>query len=136
MSAKSNLDSFDAVYYSQQVPRSAEALTILGLVFDRLIFPGVYLPTSPFDEGALKKEIERITSLKMRMSVDDVQMLNCMAFSLHVKYVREVSRHFHRRPWDDGTRGARSSATDDVVRRTRLWASTSGLHPNTFSRIL
>jgi hypothetical protein len=89
MCATSNLDSFDAVYYSQQVPSSAEALTILGLVFDRLIFPGVYLPTSPFDEEALKKEIDRITSLKMRMSIDDLQMLNCMVFALHVKYVRD-----------------------------------------------
>jgi hypothetical protein len=84
-----NLESFDAVYYSQQVPISAESLTVLGLVFDHLIFPGVYLPTSPFDEEALKQEIKRITSLGIPLSMDDVQMLNCMEFSLHVKYVRD-----------------------------------------------
>src|SRR5580698_8362287 len=77
------LESFDAVYYSQQVPISAESLTILGLVFDRLIFPGVYLPTSSFDEEALKREIKRITSLGIPLSIEDVQMLNCMEFSFH-----------------------------------------------------
>jgi hypothetical protein len=84
-----NLESFDAVYYAQQVPISAESLTILGLVFDRLIFPGVYLPTSSFDEEALKREIKRINSLGIPLSIEDVQMLNCMEFALHVKYVRD-----------------------------------------------
>ena len=84
-----NLESFDAVYYARQVPISLESLTILGLVFDRLIFPGVYLPTSPFDEEALKREIKRITSLGIPLSTDDAQMLNCMEFALHVKYVRD-----------------------------------------------
>ena len=84
-----NLESFEAVYYSQQVPISNESLTVLSLVFDRLIFPGVYLPISPFDEEALKQEIKRITSLPIQFTVDDVQMLNCMKFSLHAKYVRD-----------------------------------------------
>jgi len=88
-SAAPNLESFDAVYYAQQVPLSSESLTILGLVFDRLIFPGVYLPTSPFDEEALKREIKRIASLGTPLSIDDVQMLNCMEFALHVKHVRD-----------------------------------------------
>ena len=87
--AAGHLESFDAVYYAQQVPASAESLAILGLVFDRIFFPGVYLPTSEFDEDALRREIERIRSLRMKFTIEDVQLLNCMEFSLHVKYVRD-----------------------------------------------
>jgi hypothetical protein len=87
--AAGHLDSFDAVYYAQQVPASAESLTILSLVFDRIFFPGVYLPTSEFDEDALRREIERIRSLRMKFTIEDVQLLDCLNFSLHVKYVRD-----------------------------------------------
>lgn len=82
-------DSFDAVYYAQQVPASSESLTLLGLVFDRLFFPGVYLPTSEFDEEALRDEIKRIVGIPGRLDVDDKRMLQCMEFSLHAKYVRD-----------------------------------------------
>jgi hypothetical protein len=89
VTSNANLECFDAVYYSQQVPASLESLTLLGLVFDHLIFPDVYLPTSDFDEAALLEEIKRITSLRMRPTADDVAMLNCMGLALHVKYVRD-----------------------------------------------
>lgn len=87
--ASHSLDSFDAIYYPQQVPASAESLTILALVFDHIVFPGVFLPTSEFDEEALRREIERIRSLPMKLTIEDEQMLNCMRFSLDVKYVRD-----------------------------------------------
>jgi hypothetical protein len=87
--AAQSLEAFEAVYYSQQVPSFPESLTFLGLVFDRLIFPGVYLPTSPFDEEVLNGEIKRIRSLRIPMDIEDVQMLNCMEFALHVKHVRD-----------------------------------------------
>jgi hypothetical protein len=32
----------EAVYYSAQVPKNLATLTVLGTVFDRVIFPGVY----------------------------------------------------------------------------------------------
>jgi hypothetical protein len=86
----SDLESFDAVYYSQQVPATAESLTMLGLVFDRLYFPGVYLPTSDFDEEALLSEITRIASLPMKPDVDDIRMLQCMKFALHAKHLRDL----------------------------------------------
>jgi hypothetical protein len=89
ISTAGHLESFDAVYYAQQVPASSESLTILGLVFDHIIFPGVYLPTSEFDEEHLRREIERIRSLPMRMTIEDTQMLDCMRFSLDLKHVRD-----------------------------------------------
>jgi hypothetical protein len=85
---QSQPDRFEAVYYSYAVPRSAEALTILGLVFDRIHFPGVYMPPEGFDEAAVKSEIQRIASLG-RQDPNTQQLLGCMAYSLHQKYLTD-----------------------------------------------
>jgi len=50
----------EAVYYASPIPASARSLTTLSLVFDRLYFPGVYLPTDGYDQDALNAEIARI----------------------------------------------------------------------------
>ncbi|MGO8732983.1 MAG: hypothetical protein ACLQVM_09320 [Terriglobia bacterium] len=81
-------DRFEAVYYSYAVPRSAEALTILGLVFDRIYFPGVYMPPEGFDEAAVKSEIQRIASLGLQ-DPDTQQLLGCMAHSLRQKHLTD-----------------------------------------------
>lgn len=39
-----DLDFFEVVYYSAPVPNSLAALTMLSFVFDRIHFPGVYVP--------------------------------------------------------------------------------------------
>jgi hypothetical protein len=52
--------SFDAIYYSAPIPRDSAVLTVLGVVFDHLIFPDVYLPKDGFDQSELDKEIERL----------------------------------------------------------------------------
>lgn len=50
----------EAVYYSAPFPRSLEAVTLMGLVFDRIYFPHVYLP----DEGFTTEEVnERASNL-------------------------------------------------------------------------
>ena len=81
-------DRFEAVYYSYAVPRSAEALTILGLVFDRIYFPGVCMPSEGFDETAVRAEIQRIASLGLR-DPETQQLLGCMAHSLYQKYLTD-----------------------------------------------
>jgi signal transduction histidine kinase len=43
-------DILEAVYYSHAVPRNPEVLTALGLIFDRIYFPGVYMPPPGFDQ--------------------------------------------------------------------------------------
>jgi hypothetical protein len=53
----------EAVYYSAPIPRSQAVLTVLGAVFDKVYFPGVYIPKGGFDEAALDKEIQRLQSL-------------------------------------------------------------------------
>jgi hypothetical protein len=83
-----DLTSFEAVHYSRQVPRSSGSLTLLALVFDRIHFPGVYMPTVDIDEEATMREIERILSLGP-LQIETGQMLSCMKFACHVKYVRD-----------------------------------------------
>jgi len=55
-----NLEKLEAVFYSHPVPGNLTTLTFLGLVFDRVHFPNVYLPTDGFDPEKLEAEIERI----------------------------------------------------------------------------
>lgn len=81
-------DSVNAVYYSQQVPSSLEVLTVLSLIFDKIYFPGVYIPEHGINEAETKKEIERILSLGKR-DIDTIQLINCMKFALHYKYLKD-----------------------------------------------
>lgn len=45
-------NSFDIVYYSFPVPNNHHTVSLLGILFDRILLPGVYLPT-----GVTKKDI-------------------------------------------------------------------------------
>ncbi len=66
MTEQSGLDQafcLEAIYYSAQIPRNLAILNVLGAVFDRVYFPGVYLPKSGFDRIELDKEIRRLTDL-------------------------------------------------------------------------
>jgi hypothetical protein len=53
----------DAVYYGSPIPRGLPSLTLLGLVFDRIHFPNVHLPTDGYDLEAVAAEAERIERL-------------------------------------------------------------------------
>jgi len=48
--------SLDAVYLSAPIPRNPAVLTVLGVVFDKVYFPGVHMPKSGFDQIAVDKE--------------------------------------------------------------------------------
>jgi len=55
--------SLEAIYFSAPVPRNAHVLTMLGVVFDKVHFPGVYLPRGGYDPTELSQEIERLEGL-------------------------------------------------------------------------
>ena len=59
----SELNSLEAIYVSGPVPSNAHLLTILGVVFDKVHFPGVYLPRGGYDAHELDKEINRLKKL-------------------------------------------------------------------------
>lgn len=70
----------DAVYYSAPIPRTLSGLTALGFVFDRLHFPGVYLPKGDYDRKAWALEIDRIAALQSKQH-DTRVLLACMRFA-------------------------------------------------------
>lgn len=55
--------ALDAIYYSAPIPRDTAVLTIMGAVFDKVYFPGVYMPKGGYDEKELQKEIDRLRAL-------------------------------------------------------------------------
>jgi hypothetical protein len=58
---KSDLDVLEVVYYSAPAPNSLAALTMLAFVFDRIYFPGVYVPPSGvIDIAETRKERLRL----------------------------------------------------------------------------
>ncbi|WP_206460543.1 hypothetical protein [Anaerovorax sp. IOR16] len=83
-----NDKSFNAVYYSHPVP-SFESLTFMSFIFDKIYFPGVYIPNSGIDEKETIKEIERIRQNGFR-GIDDPSIFNSMIFALHNKYLSDI----------------------------------------------
>ncbi|HNX29468.1 MAG TPA: hypothetical protein PKN87_08690 [Syntrophomonadaceae bacterium] len=88
LNSETNLTSFEAVYYASPSPTSLKSLTLLALVFDKIYFPGVYIPTDGIDEDALVKQIQRSKSLG-RHDLNTVNMINCMVSALNYKYLKE-----------------------------------------------
>lgn len=62
-SALDSAGQLEVVYYASPIPTSSAVLTFLGLVFDRIHFPNVYLPSDGFDTEAVKAEADRIQGL-------------------------------------------------------------------------
>lgn len=118
---------FNAVYYSSPVVHSHESLAVLALVFDRVFFPGVYMPSAGVDEAATAAEIERIHHLGIR-KLEDEQLVNSMVFALHAKHLKDfcVFTGSSDKPpeFEDGALELASKLED----------FTSGRHPKASSR--
>jgi hypothetical protein len=82
-------DIFGAVYYSRAVPRNKAVLTFLGLIFDKIYFPGVYMPPVGFDEKAVEDEIQRIEKFGLR-DPNTINLLDCMAFAIENKHLADL----------------------------------------------
>jgi len=82
-------DRLEVVYYSQPVPRNLAVLTVLGLVFDRVHFPGVYMPPTTLDEKPVIAEIQRIVALG-HQDPNTRQMLQCMDFATVRKHIPDL----------------------------------------------
>jgi hypothetical protein len=76
--------ALDATYYSAPIPRNAAVLTILGAVFDKVYFPGVYMPKGGYDSKELQKEIERLKALPTP-GAGTGQLIGMLEFVRHVK---------------------------------------------------
>lgn len=71
----------EAVYYSAPAPRSLASLVALGLVFDRVHFPGVYVPQGDYSRDAWKAEIDRIAALPPSRFDDPRGLVALMKFA-------------------------------------------------------
>jgi hypothetical protein len=58
-------------------------LTVLGAVFDKVYFPGVYLPKDGFDQAELDKEIERLEALPVTRGYDTELLIGILKFTEH-----------------------------------------------------
>ena len=84
-----SLETLEAVYYPAQVPSSLEALTLLGFLFDRVYFPGVYLPPpGSLDLKELDKEIQRILAFKFS-DIETIELLNCMMLAGKIEHISD-----------------------------------------------
>ncbi len=77
--------SMDAIYYSAQIPRDLSVLTVMGAVFDKIYFPGVYIPTKNFDQRELNKEIQRLKDLPPGSGRDTANLIGMLSFIEHAK---------------------------------------------------
>ena len=74
--------AFEAIYFPGPVPADNSAmLTVLGVIFDRVYFPGVYFPKSGFDQAEVDKEIARIEALPgAATNRDDADLVGMLRF--------------------------------------------------------
>ena len=79
----------EAVYYPHAIPIGVESLTLMGLVFDRIHFPGVYIPKDGYDPKLLIKEIQRIENLGLSR-IDDRILIHVLRVVLLAKDLEEV----------------------------------------------
>jgi hypothetical protein len=86
MPAPSGIDEtlkLEAVYLSAPIPRNLAVLTAMGAIFDKVYFPGVYLPKEGFDVGELDKEITRLKALPQ--DYDRQLLLGILGLTKHAK---------------------------------------------------
>jgi hypothetical protein len=77
--------TLDAIYYSAQIPRNLSVLTVMGTVFDRVYFPGVYIPTKNFDQRELEREIERLKTLPPSQLGSTQNLIGMLSVIEHAK---------------------------------------------------
>jgi hypothetical protein len=80
--------SLEAVYLSAPIPRNLAVLTVLGAVFDKVYFPGVYLPSDGYDIAELDKEIARLESLPGPRRYSTQELIGILTFTKHVGLLR------------------------------------------------
>jgi hypothetical protein len=60
------IERLECVYYPGPIPYDVPILTTLCFVFDKIHFPGVYLPKGNYDKELLRKEIQRLEALESK----------------------------------------------------------------------
>jgi hypothetical protein len=79
-------DSLDVVFYSSPVPRSLRTLAILALVFDKVHFPGVYIPEQ-IDDKETARQVAKWSSDASTLRSIRPEAYNCIVYALHRKFL-------------------------------------------------
>jgi hypothetical protein len=88
MPAPSGIDEtlkLEAIYLSAPIPRNFAVLTAMGAIFDKVHFPGVYLPQDGFDIQELDKEITRLNALPRDARGNRPLLLGVLNLTKHAK---------------------------------------------------
>jgi hypothetical protein len=72
---------FEAVFYSKPVPRSLRTLAVLALVFDRVHFPGVYIPDE-VDTAATSAWLAKVRADESLRRQVSQEAYNCIVYAL------------------------------------------------------
>lgn len=72
------------IYYPFPVPVNRYTISILGILFDKVLLPGVYLPSKTLNKRDLKKEAERLISIQKRSPESHGQIMIAL-----VKFLEE-----------------------------------------------
>src|SRR5262249_31564227 len=73
----------EAVYLSAPIPRNLAVLTAMGAIFDKVYFPGVYLPKECFVVGEPEKKLPRLKALPQ--DYDTQPLLGILSLTKHAK---------------------------------------------------
>ncbi|TLG77704.1 hypothetical protein [Methylocystis sp. B8] len=108
-----NQMAFEAIYYSAPIPRNSHVLTMLGVVFDQIHFPGVYMPIGDYDDIELDKEIRRLEALD-RKDAHTYEIIGMLRFVPVAKTLGEFCVVEKNK---DGSFRERINPPEDMVRR-------------------
>lgn len=102
---------FNAVYYPEVVPTSPATLMHLALVFDKVYFPGVYIPYEGVDEAETIKQIERL-SLIDKKNPETFYAIQCMRYAVSAKHLKDFCVFTGK----FGYAGISEEGTDDLAK--------------------
>lgn len=113
----------EAIYYAAPAPTSMRSLTLLGLVFDRIIFPGVHIPMEGVDKQGVLREVARLRGLGIR-DVDDASMINCMLCAANCEFLKDFCC-FSGRP---GVMGVLEAGAEEFAKTLEqsVWGAPQG----------
>jgi hypothetical protein len=91
-----NIERLECVYYPGPVPSDSAVLTVLCFVFDKIHFPGVYLPKGDYDKELLNQEILRLEGLEPSYKTNNlIGMLKFLEYRLPLDGILEYPSPDH-----------------------------------------
>ena len=73
----------EAVYLSAPIPRNLAVLTVMGAIFDKVHFPGVYLPKDGFDIHSTSERRLRQATPNRSLEPDEARQDPCRILRIY-----------------------------------------------------